>query len=366
MLQMYDPKREYRNHKNELDCSIQRVLNHGIFINGPEVKELEEKLVEFVGSKYAIAVSNGTDALKIALLGCDVQAGDEVITVAHTWISTAEMIAIIGAKPVFCDICAETFNIDHTKIENLITDKTKAIIVVSLYGQTADMDAINDIGSRYNIPVIEDGAQSFGASYKGKRSGNLSTIGTTSFFPSKPLGCYGDGGAIFTSNEELYKKMKMIKNHGCIKRFEHEVIGMNARMDALQAAIVSTKIKWYEETMKKRNSCADYYSEKLGTKSNLIIPSIQSDHTSVWAQYSLLANSRNERDNYVKMLKENNVNAAIFYPAPLHLQPCFSYLGYSKGDLPVTEDICERIFNLPCYAELETHEQDKIIDILSM
>ena len=249
MIQMYDPKREYQSHKQEIDDAIQDVLNHGLFVNGPEVKLLEPDLAKFVGVKHAITCSNGTDALKVALLALGVNPGDEVITVAHTWISTAEVISLINAKPVFCDICPDTFNMDHTKLEALITDKTKAIMPVSLYGQTADMDAINEIAEKHNIPVIEDGAQSFGATYKGKRSCNLSTIGTTSFFPSKPLGGYGDGGAMFTNDDELANKMRQIKNHGCVKRFHHKYIGMNARMDTIQAAIIGTKLKRYDETM---------------------------------------------------------------------------------------------------------------------
>ena len=253
---------------------------------------------------------------------------------------------------------------DHSKLEALITKKTKAIMPVSLYGQTADMDAINEIANKYNIPVIEDGAQSFGAMYKEKRTGNLSTIGTTSFFPSKPLGCYGDGGAIFTNNDDLNKKIRMIKNHGALKRFQHKMVGMNARLDSIQAAILKTKLTWYETTMEMRNSCARYYSDNLKDLKNIVTPKIKEECYSVWAQYSLLAPNKEMRDFIVKNFKENGVNAAIFYPAPLHLQECFSYLGYSRGDLPVTEEICDRIFNLPCYGEFTNEEQDKVMGVL--
>ena len=222
MIQMYDPKREYKKNKKNIDDSINNVLNHGLFINGPEVKELEKELTKFTGSQ-CISISNGTDALKISLLALDVGVDDEVITVAHSWISTVEVISIINAKPVFVDINPETFNMDVNKLESKITEKTKAIIVVSLYGQMADFDKINKIANKYNIPVIEDGAQSFGALYKGKRSCSVTTIGTTSFFPSKPLGCYGDGGACFTNNKEL-EKIRAIKSHGGIKRFHHKYI----------------------------------------------------------------------------------------------------------------------------------------------
>ena len=365
-IQMYDPKREYKNHKEAIDNAIQKVLDHGLFINGPEVKALETVLAKFTGAKHAITVSNGTDALKVALLAIDVKAGDEVITVSHTWISTGEVIPLIGAKPVFCDICPKTFNMDYTKLEALITKKTAAIMPVSLYGQTADMDKINEIANRYGIPVIEDGAQSFGATYKGKRTGNLSTIGTTSFFPSKPLGGYGDGGAIFTNDDELADKIRQIKNHGCIKRFTHKYIGMNARMDTLQAAIVGAKFEWYNETLEKRQKCAMYYTCKLKNVKSITLPTVMLERTSVWAQYSILAKNNKDRDDIVKYLKDNGVNAAIFYPVPLHYQECFAeYLKDNKNlDLSVTEDICSRVFNLPCYGELKLCEQDKIIKII--
>jgi UDP-2-acetamido-2-deoxy-ribo-hexuluronate aminotransferase len=364
MIQMYDPKREYQSHKEDIDNSIQAVLNHGLFINGPEVKALEPALASFTGAKHAITCSNGTDALKVAMLALEIGPGDEVITVAHTWISTVEMISIINAVPVFCDICPDTFNMDHTKLEALITDKTKAIMPVSLYGQTANMDAINEIANKYNVPVIEDGAQSFGAMYKGKRTGNLSTIGTTSFFPSKPLGCYGDGGALFTNDDELNDRMRKIKNHGALKRFQHKLIGMNARLDSIQAAVIGTKLKWYNETMNKRNKCANYYTEKLENIDFIETPFLSNDCYSVWAQYSLLAPNKEARDFIVSNFKNNGVNSAIFYPAPLHIQECFKYLNYSLGDLPVTEEICDRIFNLPCYGEFTREEQDKVIKIL--
>lgn len=365
-IQMYDPKREYRTHKKDIDESIHRVLDHGIFINGPEVKELEPKLSEFSGAKHAVSVSNGTDAIKIALLALDVGVDDEVITVAHTWISTAEVVSIINAKPVFVDIEDETFNMDPEKIEEKITDKTKAILVVSLYGQIADIDRINEIAAKYNLPVVEDGAQSFGALYNGKRSCSVTTIGTTSFFPSKPLGCYGDGGACFTNDDHLAMKMRAIKSHGGVKRFHHKYVGLNARLDTIQAAILNVKLNYFEDTIKNRNNCANYYTKHLDflREKGFQLPKVKKECMSVWAQYSILAVNNEQRDNIVKYLKENNVNAAIFYPAPLHLQECFSYLNYKKDDLPVTVDCCDRIFNLPCYAEFTKQEQDYIVDII--
>ena len=328
MIQMYDPKREYRAHKLEIDSAIHTVLNHGLFINGPEVKSLECELSKFTQAKHAITCSNGTDALKIALLSLGIGLGDEVITVAHTWISSVEVISLINATPVFCDICPKTFNMNHNLLEKLITPQTKAIMPVSLYGQTANMDAINDIANKYNIPVIEDGAQSFGALYKGKRSGNLSTIGTTSFFPSKPLGCYGDGGCIFTNDDYLNDRIRKIKNHGALKRFQHKLIGMNARLDSIQAAILQTKMSWYDNTMMTRKKCAEYYNKKLKNIPSITIPFVYKERESVWAQYSLLAKNKKSRDLIVTHLKENGVNATIFYPSPLHLQECFVYLNF--------------------------------------
>lgn len=366
-IQMYDPKREYQTNKTNIDNAIHTVLDHGIFINGPEIKQLEAKLSEYCGAKHSICVSNGTDALKIALLALGVGVEDEVITVAHTWISTAEVISLINAKPVFIDIDGTTFNMDPAKIEAAITPKTKAIMVVSLYGQIANIDAINAIAEKHGLPVIEDGAQSFGATQNGKFSSNLTTIGTTSFFPSKPLGCYGDGGACFTNDDELAKKMRAIKAHGGLERFKHEYIGMNGRLDTLQAGILLEKIKYFEETICKRNDCANYYTtnlQDLEKDGHLRTPVVVEGNRSAWAQYSLIMNDNETRDRLVAFMKENKVNVAIFYPAPLHTQNCFKYLGYKLGDLPTTELVCDTIFNLPCYGEITKEEQDYILDLI--
>ena len=366
-IQMYDPKREYLLNKSEINNSIQKVLDHGLFINGPEVKELEKSLSNYIGVKHCISTSNGTDALKISLLALDVSFGDEVITVAHTWISTAEVISVIGAKPVFIDIDINNFNLDPSKIEEKITEKTKAIIVVSLYGQIANLKEINNIANKYNIPVIEDGAQSFGAEQDGKKSCSLTTIGTTSFFPSKPLGGYGDGGACFTNDDEIAKKITAIKNHGGIKRFHHKYIGINARLDTIQAAIINSKFKYFEKTLQNRINCANYYTQKLKyleDKKLIILPKLDSGNKSSWAQYSIRVSSKNIRDNIVEYLKVNKINVAIFYPSPLHTQECFSYLKYQLGDLPETEKACDTLFNLPCYGEITKEEQNYIISII--
>jgi UDP-2-acetamido-2-deoxy-ribo-hexuluronate aminotransferase len=366
-IQMYDPKREYKENKEKLDEAINNVLTHGIFINGPEIKELEEKLNKFVNVKHSIAVSNGTDALKIALLALDVKPQDEVITVSHTWISTAEVISLIGAIPVFIDIEEDTFNMNHNRIEEAITDKTKAIIVVSLYGHISNITEINAIANKYNIPVIEDGAQSFGAEYYGKKSCSLTTIGTTSFFPSKPLGCYGDGGACFTNDDNLAYKIRAIRSHGGIKRFEHEYIGLNGRLDTIQASILNVKLEYFNKKIQDRNNVANYYTLGLSKnekiKEQLKLPKINPHCLHVWAQYSILTKDKETRDSIVDYMKKNKVNLAIFYPAPLHKQKCFN--GISKSfNLEITESVCDRIFNLPCYAELKTDEQDYIISLL--
>jgi UDP-2-acetamido-2-deoxy-ribo-hexuluronate aminotransferase len=360
---MYDPKREYQLHKIKIDNSIQKVLNHGLFIDGPEVKELETKLSEFVGAKYCICVSNGTDAIKIALLALDIKPGDEVITVAHTWISSAEVISIINAIPVFVDIESDTYNLDYNKLRDAISPKTKAIVAVSLYGQVGDIDEINKIAKEFNIPVIEDAAQSFGAMYNNKRSCNLSTIGTTSFFPSKPLGCYGDGGACFTNDELLATKIRAIKSHGGLKRFHHEYIGMNGRLDTLQAAILLTKFDYFEETLNNRNKCANYYTEHLKNIKQIKLPLVKENRYHVWAQYSILCENKDIRDNIVNYLKENNVNVAVFYPVPLHYQNCFKNKS-RLCDLSVTEKVANLVFNLPLYGELTIEEQDKIINLV--
>jgi len=365
-IQMYDPKREYNKNKESFDNAIQTVCAHGQFINGPEVKQLENTLNNYTNCQHVIGVSNGTDALKIALLALDIGYGDEVLTVSHSWISTAEVIPLVGATPVFVDIERETFNMDPFDLENKIKQcyNPKAIIYVSLYGHIGKIDEINQAASKYNLPVIEDGAQSFGATFKNQRSCSLTTIGTTSFFPTKPLGCYGDGGACFTNNDELGKKMRAIKNHGCAKRFHHTYIGMNARLDSIQAAILNLKMEYFDETVKNRQACAEYYLNNLKNIPSLILPKLQPNNTSVWAQFSILTKDKETRDNIVTHLKENQVNVAIFYPSPLHTQECFSYLGYKQGDLPVTEEICNRIFNLPCYGEFTREEQDYIIGLI--
>lgn len=332
----------YEEHKEEIDNAIAGVVQNANYIMGKPVRELEEKLESFTSAKHAISCSSGTDALLLALMAIDIEPGDEVITTPFTFIATAETISFLKAKPVFVDIEEGTYNINASKIEEKITSKTKAIIPVSIFGQVADMDAINEIAEKNDIYVIEDAAQSFGATYKGKRSCNLSTFACTSFFPAKPLGCYGDGGAVFTNNEEFAEKMKSLRLHGQTERYHHKYIGMGGRLDTLQAAILNVKLNHYEKDITKRQKVAREYTSLL--KDFVIVPTVDTRNTSVWAQYSIRVKNRSE---VVAKLKENGIPTAIHYPRPLHLQECFDYLNYKKGDFLVAEKISNEIMSLP-------------------
>jgi len=360
-MQFINLQAQYQAYKDEIDNAMQEVLDTSSYIGG-KVPDLERELEEFSGAKYAIACSSGTDALLLALMALDIKEEDEVITTPYTFIATAEMIAFIGAKPVFVDIDEKTFNIDVSKIEEKITDKTKAIIPVSLFGQCSNMDAINDIAKKYNLKVIEDGAQSFGAEYKGKRSGNLSDVATTSFFPAKPLGCYGDGGAVFTNNEELANKMRVILNHGQTKRYVHTEIGFNGRLDSIQAAILLVKLKHYKDEIQKRQEIAQFYNSNL---KGVTLPYIEDGNLSVWAQYCIRLKEEGKREKMQTKLKEMGIPTAIYYPIPLHLQEVFSYLGYKEGDFPVSEMVSKDILALPMSAFLTQKEQTKVIEVIN-
>jgi len=333
---------QYKLYKDELDHAIHAVLDKSNYIMGEEVDQLEHSLEIYTGAKHAITCSSGTDALLLAMMAIDIQPYDEIITTPFTFISTAETIAFLKAKPVFVDIDDQTYNIDASKIVEKITEKTKAIISVSLYGQPAEMDTINRIAKEYNLKVIEDAAQSFGADYKDKKSCNLSDIGCTSFFPAKPLGCFGDGGALFTNDDVLAKKIKSLRLHGQTKRYHHKYIGMGGRLDTLQAAVLNVKLKYYSETLIKRQNVARYYNKVL--KEKYETPYIQEKTTSVYAQYSIRVKNRDELQ---MKLKAEGVPTAVHYPIPLHLQEAFEYLGYNNGDFPVAEKICKEIISLP-------------------
>lgn len=354
---------QHELYKNEIEEAILKVARNCNFIMGNEVQELEKNLEEFTGAKYAVSCSNGTDALLLAMMALDIKPGDEVITTPFTFIATAETIAFLGATPVFVDIDEKTYNIDPTKIEEKITSKTKAIIPVSLYGQPADMDKINQIAKKYNIKVIIDGAQSFGSTYDGITDSALADISTTSFFPAKPLGCYGDGGAVFTNDEEIANKMKSLRLHGQSKRYHHKYIGMGGRLDTIQAAVLNVKLKYYPKDLAKRAEVAVKYTEALKSNSNLVLPFVSEKATSAWAQYSIRVKNRDELQEKLKLA---GIPTAVHYPMPLHLQECFIYLGYKKGDFPISEIVSDEIMSLPMNPYVSGEEIEYIVGKLSV
>tara|TARA_B110000977_G_scaffold16584_1_gene20332 strand:- start:115 stop:1209 length:1095 start_codon:yes stop_codon:yes gene_type:complete len=344
-------KLSYNEHKEEIDKAIQSVLTTSSFIMGKPVFELEENLTLFTGARHSITCSNGTDALLLALMALGIKPGDEVITTPFTFISTAESIAFLGARPVFVDINENTYNIDVTKIEAKITSKTKVIMPVSLFGQMAEMDKINELAQHYNLKVIEDGAQSFGATYSGVKSGNCSTIGTTSFFPAKPLGCFGDGGAVFTNDAEIAQKIRAMRVHGQTQKYHHKYIGMGGRLDTIQSAVLNVKLNTYSNDVKRRQEAAKQYTKLL--KDHIQTPIIAPKCSSVWAQYSIRVKDRERIQN---VLKEKGIPTVVYYPSPLHLQECFLYLGYKNGDFPISELIASEILSLPINPYINTSE----------
>jgi UDP-2-acetamido-2-deoxy-ribo-hexuluronate aminotransferase len=333
---------------------MQKVLDHGQYILGPEINELEKKLAAFVGVKHCITVGNGTDALLIAMMALGIGCGDEVITTPFTFIATGESIALLGAKPVFVDIDPRTYNIDPTKIEAAITKKTKAIMPVSLYGQCADFDVINAIAAKHNLPVIEDGAQSLGATYKGRQSCGLSTIGCTSFFPSKPLGCYGDGGACFTNDDVLAKAIREIRVHGQDRRYNHPRLGVNGRMDTLQAAILLAKLELFPEEIKLREQIGKRYTELL--KGKFLTPYIEPFNTCVYAQYTIQVD---DRDILQDVLQKAGIPTAVHYPISLHRQPVFAE-QYKNCSCPISDSVAARVMSLPMHAYLSPKDMDTI------
>ena len=358
MIEFIDLKAQQSRIKAEIDAGIQRVLAHGQYILGPEVEELEEKLATYVGAKYCITCANGTDALQIAQMAFGIGPGDEVITPGFTYIATAETVAILGATPVYVDVNPQTYNLDVEKLEAAITPRTKAIIPVSLYGQCADFDAINAIAAKYNLPVIEDAAQSFGATYKNRKSCNLSTVACTSFFPSKPLGCYGDGGAIFTNDEELAKVIRQIARHGQDRRYHHIRVGVNSRLDTIQAAILLPKLAILDDEMQACQRVADAYTKLFNEAGILTTPFIEEHNQSAWAQYTIQVENRSEVQ--VK-LKEQGIPTAVHYPIPLNKQPAVADVN---AVLPVGDVVAERVMSLPMHPYLTIEAQEKIVNSL--
>lgn len=359
MIDFIDLKAQQARIKDRIDVGIARVLAHGQYILGPEVAELEEKLAIYVGARHCISVANGTDALQIAQMALGIGPGDEVITPGFTYIATAETVALLGAKPVYVDIDPRTYNLDPTQLEAAITPKTRAIIPVSLYGQCADFDAINAIATKHGVPVIEDAAQSFGASYKGKRSCNLSTIACASFFPSKPLGCYGDGGAIFTNDDELAKVMRQIARHGQDRRYHHIRVGVNSRLDTLQAAILLPKLEILDDEIAARQRVAAEYERLLRGAGMDATPYIEPHNISVYAQYTVLVENR---DAVQARLKEMGVPSVVHYPIPLNKQPA---VADSSVQLPNGDRVAEQVLSLPMHPYLGAQDIAHIVDALT-
>ncbi|AMT96343.1 MULTISPECIES: DegT/DnrJ/EryC1/StrS family aminotransferase [Psychrobacter] len=357
-MQFIDLAAQQTRIKDKIDTRIQAVLAHGHYILGPEVSELEEKLAAFTGAKHCVTCANGTDALQIAQMAFGIGPGDEVITPGFTYIATAETVALLGAKPVYVDVCPKTYNLDPQKLEAAITPKTKAIIPVSLYGQCTDFDAINAIANKYGIPVIEDAAQSFGATYKGKKSCNLSTAATTSFFPSKPLGCYGDGGAIFTNDDELATALRQIARHGQDRRYHHIRVGVNSRLDTLQAAILLPKLEIFAEEVTLRQQAAERYNQLLDQAGITTTPFIEAHNQSAWAQYTIQVD---DRDEVQAKLKEQGIPTAVHYPIPLNKQPAVSD---TNAILPVGDAVAKRVMSLPMHPYMNEKQQDKIVSVL--
>jgi UDP-2-acetamido-2-deoxy-ribo-hexuluronate aminotransferase len=363
-MDFIDLKTRLARVRGRLDERVAAVHVHGQYILGPEVAELEEVLADFVGVKYCVGVSSGTDSLLIALMALEVGPGDEVVTVSYTWISTAEVIALVGAKPVFVDVDPDTWNMDPAKLKGAITKRTKAIIPVGIYGQPADMDAINEIANRHNIPVIEDAAQSFGATYKGRKSCALSTIGSTSFFPSKPLGGFGDGGALFTDDDDMAEKFRQIRVHGQAHKHHHPVLGLNGRLDTLQAAMLLAVFEIFPKEVIQRQAVGARYNEMLAEAGpqGIQLPHIAEGSTSVHAIYTVLTP---QRDVLQARLKEAGIPSVAYYAVPLHLQPVFSLLNYQKGDFPVAEQVAAQCLSLPMGAWLEETNQQTVVHALN-
>jgi len=360
-MKFLDLSFQYKSIKEEIDEAIRKVLESTIFIGGKEVEEFEKEMTEFCGAKHAIGINSGTDALFLSLKVVGVGSGDEVITTPFTFIATAGVIANCGAKPVFVDIDPESFNIDSSKIEEKITEKTKVILPVHLFGQMADMDEIMAIAKKYNLSVIEDAAQAIGAEYKGKKAGTIGDFGCFSFFPSKNLGAYGDGGMVVTNNEELAEKIRLLKNHGSSpkEKYLNLIIGINSRLDAIQAAILRVKLKYLSKWSKEKAEKAFYYNEKLKEVGDIITPVIFSDRNHIFHQYTIRTKSRDELQKY---LKEKEIPTMAYYHLPLHLQPAFEYLNYKTGDFSESERAANEVLSLPTYPELPKKDQDFVIE----
>jgi UDP-2-acetamido-2-deoxy-ribo-hexuluronate aminotransferase len=361
MIPFIDLQAQYAALRGQIDARIHRVLEHGQYILGPEVRELEQRLEAFTGAQHCITVASGTEALLIALMALGLEPGDEVVTTPFSFVATAEVVALLGGVPVFVDIEPGTCNIDASRIEAAVTARTRAILPVSLYGQTADMDTVNAVAARHGIAVIEDAAQSFGARYRGRASGNLSTIGCTSFFPSKPLGCYGDGGAIFTSDAKLAQAMREIRVHGQEKRYIHTRVGVGGRMDTIQCAVVLAKLDRFAWEIERRAEVGARYQELLAGVRGLELPVVRPDRSCVWAQYTV---QLDDREQVARRLASAGVPTAVHYPEPLHRQPAYLARCRATGPLGASERAAARVLSLPIHPYLDTESQDRIVSAM--
>lgn len=367
-IKMVDLQSQYLRIKSEIDAAIQEVLMSTAFIQGPQVKSFADALSKYNQGAHVVPCANGTDALQIAMMALDLRPGDEVILPVHTYVATAEVIALLGLTPVFIDVDEKTFNIDPPQIASKITSKTKAIVPVHLYGQCADMESILKVAQEHNLHVIEDLAQALGADYTFsngtvKRAGNMGVIGSTSFFPSKNLGCYGDGGAIFTMDESLAEKMKMISTHGQKVKYQHDIVGVNSRLDTLQAAILKVKLKYLDQYTGRRNQVANYYDKHLANIPFIELPMRAKNSTHVFHQYTIKTNGI-DRDRFKKHLQDKGVPSMIYYHIPLHLQKAYRQAGFGEGSFPVTEKLSKTVLSLPIHTEMTEDELSYICQII--
>ncbi len=359
-LPLVNLKAQYNLHKEEIDEAIQKVIEGTDFVLGPEVRALEEEIVSYLKVKYAIGVASGTEALLLALIACNIKSGDEVITTPFTFIATTEAIMQCGATPVFVDIEPKTYNIDPKKIESKITRKTKAILPVHLYGQPAEIKPILELAKKYNLMVIEDCAQSLGAEYMGKKTGSFGDAGCLSFYPSKILGAYGDGGMVVTNNPEIAEKVRMLRNHGCKDKYYHHFLGFNSRLDNLQAAILRVKLKHVSKWIEKRQQAAEVYARYFKEVEEIVLPQVGLNRTHVYNYYTIRLKDSQNRNQLQEYLYTQGIASAIYYPLSLHLQEVYRHLGYKKGDFPESEKAQERVLSLPIYPEITEEQIGKV------
>ena len=358
-MEFIDCKEQYRRYKTEIDDRMRAVLAHGQYVMGPEILELEQALAQYVGVKHCITGSSGTHTLEIALRALGIGPGDEVVTVPFTWISTAEVIALVGARPVFVDIEPDTYNINVDLLPAAINSRTKALLPVSLFGQMPDYDRINALAAQHGLPVLEDAAQSFGAEQRGRKSGGVTTIGSTSFFPAKPLGCFGEGGALFCHDDQLAEHMRAIRTHGGLQRHHHPWLGTNGRFDTIQAAVLLAKLPHFPWEVEERGRIGARYSEALS--GHCVAPAVAAGNTHVYAQYTIRIP---ERDKVAERLKGLGIPTAVYYPKCLHEQPVFAKLGRGPGDMPEAEKASREVLSLPMHAFLSEADQDRVIDAI--